>query len=108
MAKRTDIVDMNEVSADTAEQGVQVAGLSRSLTREILQPLMEKGSRGTDYEVKGRTKAFDDAPEGETLDPMGDEVVPEGAVATPDGAPVEQPVGDPEVIPEVGMLELES
>jgi hypothetical protein len=103
MAKRTDIVDMNEVSADTAEQGVQVAGLSRSLTREILQPLMEKGSRGTDYEVKGRTKAFDDAPEGETLDPMGDEVVPEGAVATPDGAPVEQPVGDPEVIPEVSV-----
>ena len=38
------------------EQGIQVAGrLPRGLTREILEPLMGKGARGTDFTTKRRS-----------------------------------------------------
>lgn len=90
MAKRTDIVDMNEVPVADSEQGIQVAGpVPRSLTRQILEPLMEKGARGTDFTTKRRSPTKPE--EVEAVEP-----IPENVEADV----VEQPAQDLDVLPE--------
>ena len=72
------------------EQGIQVAGrLPRGLTREILEPLMGKGARGTDFTTKRRSPTKPE--EVEAAEPMPENV---------DADVVEQPAQDPDVVPE--------